>query len=177
MSLKCQSTVWIAALILLVVIPVTVRAQDQFLMPRWFWNPPQLRGVQLAAGYSDLYVTAEKSYAAAFDDAAMRLWRDLRSRITSEKGTVEMHGVQRSAGSELKIEADTAGFASFAKSLQRLDSVQTEGMAVMFVGTRKIPVSSELIPSPELPKVRDLANGSAFTAMGVAPKYWRESSS
>jgi|GEM_PF-1391838 len=157
----------------------TVRLEESslVLMPGWFWRTTVEINTHLAVGYAPVYYNLATSYDAAFDDAALRMFTDRRCRIVGERGSAWEGSAVMSLGSNLRIEADTAGFAVFKSGLARLDSISSAGLAAMLVGTRITQVDKMPHPPPPIRDIQLSTNPTVITGLGSALLYHQPASS
>ena len=147
--------------------------KDNFQLPAWFWDTPVAGSTLTAVGYSQPYRESEHAYADAFNDGAWRLFRDLHSRISGERGTSTVAEGMMNIGSTIRQEIDSTGFTAFSKTIIRLDSASTPTLRIVLVSTGDLPINRELLSEQSIaPEII----GSHLT-QGSAPIYYHESSS
>ncbi|NQT34889.1 hypothetical protein HQ587_06845 [bacterium] len=147
--------------------------KDNFQLPAWFWDTPVAGSALIAVGYSQQYRESEHAYKDAFHDGAWRLFRDLHSRISGERGISTVAEGTMNIGSTIRQEIDSTGFSAFSKTIIRLDSASTPTQRIMLVSTRDIPINRELLPEQSVaPEIT-----GSHLAQGSSQLYYHESSS
>ena len=166
--------------IIVAILSSTVYCKENAMMPKWFWETPIIPGVGITVGYANIYGNIQSSYEEAYEDAAWRLFIDKSCRIYGARITSRIAGETISFGNNFKIEFDSTGFDSFSKSLFRLDSIITNEMVLMLVGTANSSINNSLSYGSEEHNIGIYQTDNEFAAIGISPKYhfftscWRE---
>jgi len=150
----------------LVSVSIAFGGEDQ-LMPRWFWETPEVDGIRFAVGFAQSYVrNMESSYEEAFSDAIRRLYIDHGCRVKGERAQGSGSTGTFSLGEIADFRIDESGLESFANSVTHLDSVHRGKFVAVLVATDPVNLDKELAHSPTVQEARKCIEDSDFIACG-----------
>jgi len=152
--------------ITLTLVNLAVGGDDQ-LMPRWFWETPDVGGIHLAIGFAQSYVrNMEASYEEAFADAAKRLYVDRGCRVTGERAQGSGPVGSFSLGEVAEFHTNETGLDNFTQAVIHIDSVRCGKYIVVLVGTGMVDVDNKITPSPTVEKARKCLEENDLQACG-----------
>jgi len=147
---------------------------SEMLLPAWFWDSPEVEGVEFAVGYSPSYRDSPTAYRKAFEDAALRLLSDRRSSLICRQGLISTPYGLRTVENENAQAYDTSNIETFYRSLVMIDSIRTDDLRLVLIATRPANVNQTRVKCPNCLAVD--STGKRLQGYGVSPRYLRLSS-